>query len=128
MRKTLVISLLLTFLAACSPSTSIPSTTMLPPTQTKALRFTPTDTPAPIVSVTLSASETASPIPDPASQILFSPDGKYVAKRYDPSGRPSLEKDVIEIFDEQNRLLWQIPYQGERSTGDPGTSLVIYGW
>ena len=125
MQKFFVISLLITFLVACSPATSLPSATVI---ATDAVTSTASWTAAPTATATLSVSETPSTTPDPASQIVFSPDGKYVAKRYDPYGRPSLENDVIEVFDLQNKMLWQIPYQGERLEGDPGTSLAIYGW
>jgi Tol biopolymer transport system component len=112
-------------MVSCSSSAILPTATI---TVTDRVTSTVTWTPAATLSATLSMSETPSATPDPASQIVFSPDGKFVAKRYDPYGRPSLENDVIEVFDQQNKLLWQIPYQGERLTGDPGTSLTIYGW
>jgi len=92
MRKSFVVSLLITFLVACSPSATMPT-----------------------------------PTADEARQILFSPNGQLVAKRYD-YGRPPIEKPVIEISDKNGKLLWQIPYQGEKLQGDPGTSLAIYGW
>lgn len=67
-------------------------------------------------------------MPDPSSQILYSPNGKFVAKLYSLYWLPSLEKPVIEISDKQGNLLWQIPFQGKVPEIDPGVSLLIYKW
>ena len=82
---------------------------------------------SPFASITPVASLTPASLPVEANQILFSPNGEFVARRYD-YGSPQIEKPLIEISDRNGKLLWQIPYQGERPTGDPGTSLAIYGW
>lgn len=129
MHKIISLTFLVVFLASCSPAAISPTATAVDTiTPTATSTPTSTHTPKPTATATLSVSATPSATPDPASQIAYSPDGKFIAKRYDPYGRPSLEKPVIEIFDEQNKLLWQIPYQGEMPTGDPRPSLSIYKW
>lgn len=131
MRIIIVLISLLIILVSCSPYSGSPvgaPTVVNAVSPTETIIPSATLTPTANESETLSISATLSETPDPANQIFFSPDGKYVAKRYDPYGRPSLEKPVIEIFDDHNELLWQIPYQGEMPTGDPRPSLSIYQW
>ena len=100
--------------------------TAAPPTPTK----TPTKTPLPTYTrfptSTPDPNITPSPTPDPAFQIVFSPDGKYVAKLYSELSPVPLEK--IEIQDMAGKVIWEIPYQGEIPTGDPRPYLQIYQW
>ena len=129
MRIIITLPLLLIFLVSCSPARVSPVSTVaaantVSPTETKTPY--PTLTANPTATATLSMSATPSATPDPAIQILNSPDSKYVAKLYSPINM--LDKPVIKIFDEQNKLLRQIPYQGEVPEGDPKPSLTIYEW
>jgi len=116
-KKILFLSLVI-FLFSCEPIDK-----SLPAIATDFSASTQTRT-----SVSLGLSVTPSSTPDLFSQILFSPNGKYVAKRYDPYLRSPFEKPAIEIFNEQGKLLWRIPYQGEMPIGDPRPSLSIYKW
>lgn len=116
MRKIISIALLVLLSTSCLPSGKLQSATA-----TRSILPTRTQAPVPTKTVSLSLSAT----PDPFNQVLSSPNSKYVAKRYEPS---PLEKPIIKIFDEQNKLLWQIPYQGEMPSGDPRPSLSIYKW
>ena len=131
LRNIIALSLLLISLVSCSPSTissvsTVTVTNTFAPTETKMPY--PTLTPNPTATVTLSISATPSATPDAAIQILNSPDGKYIAKLYVPYNGSSVERPVIEIFDEHNKLLWQIPYQGEVPESDPKPSLTTYEW
>jgi len=126
LRSTLLISLLLIFLSACAPANVAPSVT-LSPVSTTPLVEVPTFTPKP----TASRIPTVTPIltNEPADQILYSPDGEYVAKRYDVNRHPAFEEQVIEILNKQGSSLWQIPYQGDQTEmGEPYPSLRIYEW
>jgi hypothetical protein len=129
MRSIIAFSSLLIFLVSCSPYTALPDSTatvIFTASSTEPNIILPTLTPKPNTSATISTTPSATP--DPAEQILYSPDGKYVAKRYGPYNMPSLDNPLIEIFDEQNELLWKIPFQGKQPDGDPGVSLLIYQW
>lgn len=89
------------------------------------------NTPQIVPTNILIPSLTSSSTPDPAIQILFSPNGEFVAKLYDiysMNRRPLLEKPVIEIYDKSGTLLWQIPYQGELPRSFPQPSLSTYKW
>jgi len=56
---------------------------------------------------------------------LISPDGKYTAYAYFYFGT---EQQTIEITDEDGKLMWQIPYQGELPHYDPRPAIGIYRW
>jgi hypothetical protein len=73
---------------------------------------------------TITPTETINP-PD---QILYAPNGEFIAKFDHAYGHPAFQKQVIEILDKNSLLLWEIPYQGETSMSDPHPSLSIYGW
>ena len=123
MHKFIFISPIIIILASCFPSTLLPSSTV--PTNDIS-SYTPTQTSQ--VAATLQTSSAPIATLESADQIFYSSDKNFVAKRYSLYSRPSLDGPVIEIYNSQNELLWQIPYQGEISTGDPSSSLSIYRW
>lgn len=51
----------------------------------------------------------------------------FVAKNYNRYVHQS-GIDTIEIFDVQGKILWLIPSQYAKATGDPSSSLRIYSW
>lgn len=126
MRNIFVISFLFFALVSCTDNPMLSEYKTEIPLSTPTKAFTPRPTP----SVTLSKTLESSPTPDPAIQVLVSPNGNLVAKLYtnSNSSRPSLEKPVIEISDKRGMLLWQIPYPGEISRSYPQPSFSIYKW
>lgn len=127
MRYLIALSTLLILFASCSPLSSLPARTItvtLPShtgeinSHTLTLNSTAMDAP----------DLTPSATPDFPEQIMRSPNGKYVAKRYGPYKTPSLHEPIIRIFNGKDELLWEIPFQGEQPQGEPGISLVIDQW
>ena len=123
LNKTLLISFLIVFFVACTPQVA-----------TSIVNDTPTWTVVPSASVTLKPTETdvptatASPTSRPPDFILESPNGEFVAEFDNANRHPATEKQVIEIFDKDGSLLWEIPYQHVTALVDPHPSLHIYGW
>lgn len=70
---------------------------------------------------------TRSPIRDPYTQIVYSPDNQWVAKLYSEYVHPS-QKTTIEIMNTSETVNWAIPYQGKMPTGAPRPSLRIHSW
>ena len=66
-------------------------------------------------------STTTTPLP---FKSIVSPNGEYIAQAYFESQLPS-GLPTIEVRDKTRKLLWQIPFQGEISIGDPHKSLDI---
>ncbi len=124
MNKILPISLLIAFIVACTPRYSAPTTTSLPASSspTSAETIIPTETNTPVILPT----ETSTP--KPPDQILNSPNGEFVAVFDNAYSHPAYEPQVIQIFDKNSSLLWEIPYQHETAMVDPHPSLAIYGW
>lgn len=119
---------------------NIPTSTGI---QTKAptkqpILLTSTDIPTPIATLS------PSPTKDPAEQVIYSPDGHLIAKKYEPYWYPtsvetieiqSIDGSILrkipfegEILGSDGNVLWEIPPQGEQWTGDPHPGLSILDW
>ena len=127
MRLLPFLSLFLIVLVSCSPSISGRTTT-----EPIANTASPADTVAPLPTMTQTLTPKPATLrpsitpPATIDEISYSPDGKYVAQRYDVYGLAG--KPVIQIFDGQNKLLWEIPYQDEMPTDYSRALLSIYKW
>jgi hypothetical protein len=85
-------------------------------------------TPTPTKTNTPSNGITSTATFSPPDQILYSPNGQFIAEFDNAYAHAGYHKQIIEILDKNNLLLWEIPYQGETSMSDPHPSLSIYGW
>jgi dipeptidyl aminopeptidase/acylaminoacyl peptidase len=122
MKKTLMFSLLMTFIVACAPQRSAPTSTSLPVSPTYTVTVIPTQTNTPVIL------PTETPTPKPPDQILNSPNSEYIAEFDNAYSHPAFAPQVIQILDKNGFLLWEIPYQHEIFQSDPHPSLRIYGW
>ena len=57
----------------------------------------------------------------------MSPDGNWIAKMYDHYWHSYIIQ-VIEVENNQGKVVWSIPYQGTIQSGDPYPYMMIYGW
>lgn len=110
------------FVIACTPQNSAPTVTSSPIPPTSTVTLTPTTASTPEIFPTPTSTLK---LPD---QILNSPNGEYIAEFDNAYGHPAFEPQVIEIFDKNGSLLWEIPYQHEIATYDPHPGLTVYGW
>lgn len=113
------------FIAACTPSVSIPIPTTTP---TVFIALTQLLTPTLTTTAIPEITETAIPTIKPPDQILSSPNGEFTAKFDNAFSHPAYQKQVIEILDKQGSLLWEIPYQHETEMVEPHPGLEIYSW
>lgn len=121
--KTVVVFLILfTILGGCSKFTPSTQATITPIIVDTLSAFNSPSSTAEIPTKIPSATSTPW-----AFKSLMSPNGEFVANAYFeyqlPSGLPA-----IEIRDKEGKLIWQIPFQGERPTSDPHRSLDIFQW
>ena len=122
-RNIIMVSIFQFFTVACMAPNNINVITLTPVISAQS-----TETPIPTDSKTPTPSETLTATPKPPDQILYSPNGEYVAEFDNAYGHPAFEGQIIEILDKQNSLLWSIPYQHETAMVDPHPRLSIYGW
>jgi dipeptidyl aminopeptidase/acylaminoacyl peptidase len=109
-------------LASCQPNTELPLPTAIESLPTKALLLTSTQAATPSSPATIIPTSTPWPF-----KSMISPNGEFVANAYFENQLPS-GMQTIEIRNKENKLLWQIPYQGELPTGDPRPLLNIFQW
>lgn len=104
------------FIVACTPRYNAPTTTSLPAFPTS------TETNTPVILPTKTST------PKPPDQILKSLNGEFVVVFDNAYSHPAYETQVIQIFDKNSSLLWEIPYQHETAMVGPHPGLAIYGW
>lgn len=92
---------------------------------------------------TVTSTPVSSPTDEAAEEVVYSPNGRWVAKRYSESS--SVNFDRIEIQDVNGSILWKIPFegvilgrdgnvwieiptQGEPWKGAPNPSIYILEW
>ncbi|SRR5581483_2736052 len=124
-KNLLALSLIVLLAAACIPRTAVPVVTYTPSSTTAivaSLAVTPT------VTENSAFAETPTAAIKPPDQILYSPNGEFIAEFDNAYSHPAKAKQVIKILDKQGLPLWSIPYQGEISMTIPHPSLSIYGW
>jgi hypothetical protein len=123
---------LMVFIAACATEGATPTTANIPEVETLDSLSAKTGTPSSEITSTATYNPpieiTSTEEFKQPDQILYAPNGEFIAEFDHAYSRPSRYKQVIEILDKNNVLLWEIPYQGEPSTSDPHPSLSIYGW
>jgi hypothetical protein len=90
----------------------------------------PVGTIAPILtntatSIALPPTETLTPNLQPPFQVITSPNGKFVAQLRNFG---SISPSIIDVLDDQNSVLWQIPCQGDVPASLPHPELTIYSW
>jgi hypothetical protein len=127
LRNILFVSLLIiSTLASCSPSKTLPPTVTDSGSSTANTLLT--STPEPSATIESPQNETPSLTPTPrAFNSLTSPNGEFIASAYDESQLPS-GIPTIEIRDKDGKLVWRIPFQGEMPTSDPHDILDIFQW
>jgi hypothetical protein len=120
MYKILLASPLIILFISCTPQTNeeISSTTHITPSETSV----PPKTNTPII--TISPTFTINP-PD---QIIYSPNGEFIAEFDNAYSHPAYEQQVIKILSKDGNLFLEIPYQHEVAMVDPHPGLKIYGW
>ena len=104
-------------------------------TLTPTITRKPTRTQTPTISLTPTTTRTTVPTMvvmymqnDPWKNSV-SPNGEFIADVYDIYGHGSINKPLIEVFDKNRNLLWQIPYKKEIVQGpEPYVSLNFIRW
>ena len=114
-----------TYIRTSTPTITLRPTRTITPTST----IEPTKTLTPTVTPPLPTYSAYSDTVQQGPWIRkWSPDGKFLVEIYDYYGHGDIHAPVIEIFDQNNNMLWKIPYEGDTSAIYPYVSLHFLKW